>query len=450
MSTGIVIGAGDRGQNAYAPYLLEHPDAGRIVAVAEPVAARRERFARRFGLAPDACADDGLALLARPRLGEFAIVATGDALHVEPALHALEAGYHVLLEKPMALDEAGCLALVEAAERTGRILQICHVLRYAPLFARLHALAASGALGRIVTIQHSENVSHWHYAHSYCRGIFRQRSVAPMLLAKSCHDLDLLYWLAGAEPRRIHSFRRETELCERNAPPDAPLHCIEGCPHSETCPYDAVATYREMTPLLRDLALTREPRWLGAGADLAARTLPPLRALGPRVREALAWKGWPTSVISEDPSPAAVDEVLRTTRWGRCVYRVGDNDQPSSQVVDIEFANDVVASFTMHTTSHREGREIRVDGTRGSAVGRFYLGEQRLEVVDHKSGHRRREPLPRSTGGHGGGDHRLFAGFLAAIRGDAEPLTTARESLQSHRMAFAAERSADEGVVVPL
>lgn len=447
MLAGVVIGAGNRGADAYLPYLDRHPDEARIVAVAEPDRARREAFARRHRLGPERCFDDYRALFATERMADFALVATADDLHFEPARLALERGHHVLLEKPMAIREDECVALVEAADRAGRILQVCHVLRYAPLFEALHRAIHEGRIGDVVAIQHSENVSTWHYAHSYCRGHWRNSGgSSPLILAKSCHDLDLLYWLAGAEPESLHSHVRETELCARNRPAGAPERCIEGCRHSAGCPYDAVAMYLESRPLGIDLAKTRR-----AGARVAlVRRLVALRdalARSPwsRVSDAVRWRDWPVSTITRDTSRAGIEHALRTTRYGLCVYAVGDNDQPSAQTVDIRFENGVLANFTLHGHSHREGREIRVDGTRGSLVGRFHLLEQWLEHHDHKTGRVVEQRFQGDGSGHGGGDHRLFAGFLASVRGDADPLTSARQSLTSHRMAFAADRSSRSG-----
>ena len=108
----------------------------------------------------------------------MAIVATGDTLHVEPALAALGAGYHVLLEKPIAPDAADCARIVAAADASARILQIAHVLRYTPFYGRVHEIVASGRIGRILGIDMQENVAWWHYAHSYVRGKFRNRQLA--------------------------------------------------------------------------------------------------------------------------------------------------------------------------------------------------------------------------------------------------------------------------------
>ena len=166
----VLLGAGLRGRHVYGRWARQHPDRLRIVAVAEPHDARREAIAREHGLSGDAVVRDWRELLARPRAADVAIVATSDTLHVEPALAAFAAGFHVLLEKPIAPDPADCVRVVEAAEASGRILQIGHVLRYAPFYVRAHELIAGGRIGRVLGIDMQENVAFWHYAHSYVRG----------------------------------------------------------------------------------------------------------------------------------------------------------------------------------------------------------------------------------------------------------------------------------------
>ena len=229
--TGVVVGAGDRGYDGYAKVLLDRPELGRIVAAADPDPARRDRFADRFGLGSDAMYPGWDELFAEGKLADYAIITTGDTHHVEPALLALAAGYHVLLEKPMALEESDCVRIVEAAEAADRTVAVCHVFRHSHLFAALGEVVASGELGDVTSIQLSENVAFWHYAHSYVRGYTRNSRV-PWLLQKSCHDLDLLQWLAGSGAAEVSSFIRPTELTAANAPADAPEYCAQGCPHS--------------------------------------------------------------------------------------------------------------------------------------------------------------------------------------------------------------------------
>jgi len=448
--TGVVVGAGDRGYDAYTKLFIDDPSVGRIVGVAEPSATRTARFAARYGLGDSQCYSSWEDLFAAPKRADFALIATGDRHHVEPTLAALAAGYHVLLEKPMALTETDCRRLVDAADAAGVVLAVCHVYRFSHLFSQLHAVIASGDLGDVVTIQQSENVAFWHYAHSYVRGLTRHSSV-PWLLQKSCHDLDLISWMAGSPASKVSSFLRPTELTEANAPPGAPEFCIEGCPHADTCPYDAVAMYRELQPLLGDLAMTRRPLGLGPVAAVAKHVRPALaRAPIGAMRSSVEWWRWPVAAVTDDHTPEGLDHALRTTRWGRCAYRVDDNDQPSSQTVAIQFANGVNASFTLQSTSYRSMRQVRVDGTKGSAVGELRALDGMLRIHDHKSGRARRITLPPTYDGHGGGERPLFLDFLDAIRTGREPTSSGRASLDSHRIAFAAMRSAAGGVVVDM
>ncbi|MGI9577729.1 MAG: Gfo/Idh/MocA family protein [Microthrixaceae bacterium] len=448
--TGVVVGAGDRGYDAYATLLLEKPELGRIVAVADPDPGRLARFAKRYSLAEEALYPGWDELFAQPRLADYAIIATGDTHHVEPTLLALAAGYHVLLEKPMALDEADCLRIVEAARRADRTVAVCHVYRFSHVFAALHQVISSGALGDVVSIQLSENVAYWHYAHSYVRGNTRNSRV-PWLLQKSCHDMDLLQWLADSKAEQVSSFLRPTELTESNVPEGAPEYCIEGCPHSETCPYDAVATYRELTPMLSDLAMTERPFGLGPGAKVLKVALPKLREadVADSARR-LQWWRWPVAAVTDDHTPEGLDHALRTTRWGRCAYRVEDNDQPSAQVVSIRFVNGVLANFTLQSNSHRTMRSVRVNGTRGSAWGELRALDGWLKVADHKSGKVRSERIPTAFDGHGGGEMPLFEEFLCSIRTGTEPSVSAADSVESHRIAFAAMASAAGAGVIEM
>ncbi len=278
-----VVGAGDRGTGyaAYVEYAARQGLPGlRIAAIAESDPGRRTGFAERFGVPEAARFSDWRELFAAPRCAEGVIIATRDDEHVEPALAALRAGYTVLLEKPMALSEADCVRLTEAAERAQLPLLVCHVLRYHPFWKTLRGLVAEGAIGEPVSIRHAENVSYWHMAHSYVRGNWRDAAVSPMILAKCCHELDLIVWLArayadgplgrgsGLLPRRVASFGSNLEFRPERAPEGAPARCIEGCPAASRCPYDAVALYLTAKPVFLDAAAGDS-----RAAALAARLL---------------------------------------------------------------------------------------------------------------------------------------------------------------------------------
>lgn len=199
-----LIGAGQRGFEVYGDHLLRHPDAGRVVAVAEPEPTRRARAARAHGLLPDRVFVSSEDLLARVRLADAVIIATPDRVHVEPARAPLAQGYHVLVEKPIAPTAGELLRLRDAARLAAGSLTVAHVLRYTEFFATIKRLLDEERIGRLMSIVHVENIGFWHFAHSYVRGNWRRSDVTtPMILTKACDDLDLIRWLAGgAVPQR--------------------------------------------------------------------------------------------------------------------------------------------------------------------------------------------------------------------------------------------------------
>jgi len=450
--TAILIGAGDRGYGAYGPYALVHPDEMRFVAVAEPRDARRVRFAQAHAIPPERQFRTWEDLLAQGQIADVALVCTLDRLHVVPAVAALEAGYDVLLEKPMATTLSDCVRLVQTAERTGRLLQICHVLRYTAFLSTVHEIVTSGRLGDVITVEHRENVVYWHMAHSYVRGNWRNSELeSPMILAKCCHDLDILFWNLGP-CRRLSSFGALTHFRAENAPEGAPERCTDGCPVAGECPWYAPRLYLELVPLMH--AARHSPavsERLGAALALDHPALTgAARRLIPGLDAALDYRGWPISVISEDTSPEARRRALETGPYGRCVYRC-DNDVVDHQTVNVEFESGATGVLVMHGHSHEEARTMRYDGTRATLRAKFAYGlGDAIEVHDHLTG-RVDSLVPRGVAsGHGGGDEGVMAGFVRAVREPSYALTTARESLESHLMAFAAEEARVDGTVVSM
>lgn len=420
----VLIGAGQRGAYAYASYALEHPEEVRIVAVAEPDPERRARVADQHDIDDAYCFSSWDELLAKGQLGQGAIVTTQDQMHVEPAVAALEAGYHVLLEKPMAHTLEGCVKLVQTAERTNRTLQICHVLRYSPFWKRLHEVLESGRLGELITVEHRENVAYWHMAHSFVRGNWRnERLSSPMILAKCCHDLDILVWNLNQPVKRLSSIGSLLHYRAETVGPEIPLRCTDNCPIEPTCAFSAIGIYLEYRH--NPAMIENAAKW---GIDLNA----------PHV--------WPYTVLSEDVSYAGRLKALETGPYGRCVYRC-DNDVVDQQTVSMELASGASVVMVMHGHSDEEHRSMRYDGTRATLRARF---GHRSEITVHEHGGKV-ESIPiddPNASGHGGGDHGLMADFLRTIRGESEALTSARVALESHLLAFAAEEARRDGTVI--
>ncbi|MEC0230281.1 Gfo/Idh/MocA family protein [Paenibacillus alba] len=404
-----LIGAGQRGVN-YAGYALEHPDQLQVVAVAEPNMSRRHNFQALHGLSDELCFESWEDLLGKPNLADAVLICTQDNMHYEPTMKALEAGYHVLLEKPMSSDPWECIQMGKRSEQAERVFSICHVLRYTNFFTTIKRLISEGAIGQLMSIQHNENVAYWHQAHSFVRGNWRKASESsPMILAKSCHDLDIILWLAGADCTHVSSFGSLSHFKKENAPEGAPQRCLDGCPVSDQCLYYAPNVY-----LTDDIY-------------------------------------WPTSAISDDLSLEARTKALQEGPYGRCVYHC-DNDVVDHQVVNLAFANEVTAAFTMSAFTNDCSRTLKLMGTKGEIRGAMEKNE--IEVIDFATGTAMQISLEIPGGhiGHGGGDFGLIRDFIKLVQQDSkgDGLTSAAQSVQSHLMAFAAERSRLDRKVVAL
>jgi predicted dehydrogenase len=334
---------------------------------------------------------------------------TQDQMHYEPTLAALEAGYHILLEKPMTTRLGDAVRLVQVAEQKGQLLQLCHVLRYTSFFNLLHDILASGRLGDIVSVEHRENVVYWHMAHSFVRGNWRNEgNSSPMILAKCCHDLDVLYWNMGRPVQKLQSFGSLMHFRPENAPPGATERCTDGCPVAEQCPFDARPIYLNPDNL-----------------------------------------SWPVVAMTDNLTPEGRLQALRTGPYGRCVYQC-DNNVVDHQTVNMEFDGGLTAVLFMHGHSHEEGRTMRYDGTRATLRGIFTYRDGRIEIHDHLTDQCEEIPVPEIASGHGGGDYGIMSNFVGVMRGEEQALTTARESLESHLLAWAAEESRHQDTVVDM
>jgi predicted dehydrogenase len=448
----ILIGAGQRGADSYAPYALHHPEELRFIAVAELVAERRSRFVVQHNIPKENVYETWEPLLSRPKLAQAALICTQDQQHTAPALTALRVGYDVLLEKPMASREEDCLKLVKTAEAYGRQLHICHVLRYAPHFQKMRQIVQSGELGQVVNVSHRENVSYWHMAHSFVRGNWaNSTNSSPMILAKCCHDFDILSWVLDQSCQQLSSVGSLIYFRSENAPPGAPEYCLDGCPSANTCPYFAPFVYLDLKPLWRSFIATSSgyPRWVVQLQQHVPWLLKTLGPIFPPLRQLSNYRGWPLSVISNDPSPENILESIRKGPYGRCVYHC-DNNVVDHQVVLMQFEGNISVTLTMHGHSHIEYRTTRIEGSRATLLGEFGLGGAWIEVRHHRSGKSQHIHTSGEAGqGHGGGDEALMAGFVHSLRtGGSHALTLGRQSLESHLLAFAAERARLEGRII--
>lgn len=409
----VIVGAGARGSN-YARLAVAGGRAS-IVAVAEPDPRHRAAFLAEHDLDPANVFSSWEELAAVPRLGDAVVIATHDRLHADPAVAFAELGYDLLLEKPMAPTEAETVRIVEAAEENGVLLAVCHVLRYSTYTRILKEIISSGEIGDIASVEHLEPVGWWHFAHSYVRGSWaREAESSSMLMAKSSHDIDWLSHIVGRPVTRVSSFGSLLHFRPENKPAEATDRCWT-CPLQNSCAYAATRIY---------------PNFLGDPVH----------------------ERWPLGVLTTDVTPAGIDEALRTGPYGECVYN-GQNDVADHQVVNLEYAGGITASFTVTAFTELDFRKTRLFGTRGSIEGDgrtlvihdFVTDTTRTVVTDTTGG-------ASAADGHGGADGEMLDTFLRAViaRDPRILLSGPRESLASHQVVWAAERARASGTVVTM
>jgi predicted dehydrogenase len=317
--------------------------------------------------------------------------------------------------------------LVETARRFGRRVMICHVLRFAPFYAAVRQRVLDGAIGEILALETLEHVSYHHMAVGFIRGKWarRQQGYASMLMAKCCHDLDLIAWMkSGVAPRAVASFGSNFQFSPEKAPEGAGTRCLVDCPIEPECLYSARKHY-----------LDHPDRWSFYVWDslehLASPTLEDKEA----------------SLKGDSP-------------YGRCVWK-SDMEVVDHQAVLIDFVDGSTATHTMVGGASKPMRAIHLIGTTGEIDGVFE--DQRFVVrhIDPRPGHEYREEtvdltvgddLHGAAGGHGGGDLALVADFVRVACGEAPSISTTSldDSVAGHLIGFSADRAMAEQRVVVL
>lgn len=408
--TAAIIGCGNRGAESYGKLFAEHPDRYRITALCEPNGDRLRRYGELFGVAQENLFANEEIFWEKKR-ADFVVIATMDADHVRQCLRALELGYDILLEKPITDKAEECERLLAAQKKYGGKVLVCHVLRYAPAYVKITEMIEKGVIGRLVAMQAMEQVGYWHQAHSFVRGNWRSREeTAPMILAKCCHDLDLLQFFAKSKCKSISSVGDLTYFKPENAPKGSAERCLD-CACADDCPYNAKRIYTAL--------------WEEEG------------------RPDMMWPH--CQLTTEFPlNEAVIERALRNGPYGRCVFRC-DNDVVDHQITQIAFENGVKASLTMTAFNAEIGRTIKFMGTLGEIV----LNEEDDFVAVKPFGKPQErfgiKALIKGGYGHGGGDAGLVEKLYDVLSGKAENATSLEASVESHLMAICAERSRLEG-----
>ena len=403
----VLIGAGSRGMT-YALWAKQH--GMEIAAIAEKRPDRLSSAGDRLGVPEAMRFSDAAPLFALGKLADAAIIATMDRDHYGHVMQALDCGYDILLEKPISPVPRECIAIEEKANALGRKITVCHVLRYTNFFMQIKEILDSGELGKVVAIKHSENIGSFHMAHSFVRGNWRNDQLSsPIILQKSCHDLDILLWLTGAHCTKVSAFGSLSYFRESNAPAGSSDRCLS-CAVADSCRFDARKAY--------------------------------LPVLGQ----------WPADVVCLEQTEEALMEALKIGPYGRCVYRC-DNNVCDHMSILMEFDNGVTATFSITAQTSACHRNIHIMCEDGEILADD--GERRIVVTHHVSSQAdtftERVINVRTNGsGHGGGDAGIMEDFTAVLSGEKESRSSISRSVESHLMAFAIEQARLTGNVVDM
>ena len=424
--TVVLVGAGNRA-NVYARLALQEPEKMKVVGVVDPDPLRIKAAVELYGIPEENCFTSVEEFVKREKFADAVINGTMDDIHVITSIPVLKAGYDMLLEKPFAVNEDELRDLVTVANEEGRKVLICHVLRYTPFYSAIKQHLLNGEIGDIISIEMCEHVSYHHMAVSYVRGKWRSEKVchAPMLLAKSCHDVDLMMWMMNhTKPLSVVSFGSDFQFLPENKPEGAGSRCMVDCPYVNECRFSAETNY-----------IDHPRRW-------AQYTWTCLEAEGGR----------------EAPMERKIESMKTDNPYGKCVWDCERDGNVDHQALIINFASGATGTFSMVGGTAIPERNIHIVGTLGEIKGTFETSKYTIKKADAKSddAHSVTEYDLNITGdmtgahsGHGGGDMRLSRDFVDYLNGNAPSIscTEINDSTVSHLVVFKAEKSRKNGTI---
>lgn len=421
-----LLGAGNRGQ-IYCDYALTCPDELEIVSVIDINPFKMNEAGDKYGI------NNGMRFLSLDEFikanveCDFVVNATMDEMHYETAMKLIEAGYNLVLEKPITGNLSELLDIERAAREKGVKILVCHVLRYTPFYRGIKEIIDSGKIGKVINLQLNEHVWYGHFVNSYVRGKWRSEKAcgSGLLLAKCCHDTDLICWLNNiSQPKTVSSFGSKSFFTEKNAPQGATQYCYE-CPNKESCMFNAYKFQieKDFIPFYT---------WADLNKPLEEITL-------------------------EEKV-----EFLKKDVYGQCVYKT-DMDIVDRQCVSVEFENGSIATLNMIGGTSKAGRHIHVICEYGEIVG--YVEESKIilrvfdqnevkyteEVIDCSKEYLRGDG-DNSVAGHYGGDYFLMKDAVRYFNGISESVSVTKieDSLNGHYVCYAAEISRKERKILSL
>ena len=327
---------------------------------------------------------------------DVVIVTTMDSTHHEFIIKGLNAGMHVITEKPMTTDELKVQAILDAERLSGKQVLVTFNYRYSPHRQKLYELLQEGAIGKVTSVDF-----HWYLDTSHGADYFRrwhgiQAHSGSLLVHKASHHFDLLNWWINSDPEEVFAYG-SLEFYGKNGPFRS--KSCRGCPHASSCDFYWDITKNEY---LTKLYVDNEK----------------------------------------------YDGYLRDG----CVFRE-EIDSFDKMAVQIRYKNKVQVSYSLTTYSPYEGYRIAFNGTEGRLEA-WIKGSQPWEeknedelVLVKNFGERSIIAVPHGLGGHGGGDTRLKDKlFLDPNQADPwRQSAGSRDGAMSCLIGIAARHSIEQG-----
>lgn len=401
-----VVGCGNRGHEAYAKKLNLYDDVD-IVSVLDWDQTKLDKVKNEFNIDDEYIFKDEKEFfkrLEKERFADTIIIATYDREHYDITMKALELNLNILLDKPISPVKQEVLDIANRAKDYDKVFMICHVLRYSPFFRKIKELIDEGAIGDLININHNENIGYFHFAHSFVRGNWRNSvESSPLILQKSCHDMDILIYLTGKMPKSISAYGSLTYFKEENQPKGASDRCLS-CKYRDSCIFSVKDFYSQ-----------------GRG---------------------IGWR----AVVDPEITDESLKKALEEGPYGRCVYKC-DNDVCDHQSIAIQFEDEVSATFNLSAFAKDVHRNIKIQGTKGEIIADDLTQEIRVNLFGKDED--KIIKVNNMSGGHGGSDREIIKAFYDACNGHLDEVKTgAMESLASHLMCFDAEESRIDGKMV--
>lgn len=401
-----VVGCGNRGHEAYAKELVQY-EGVEIVAALDWDQRKLDKVKKEFNISDEYIFKDEKDFfdkLEKEKFADTIIIATYDREHYDITMKALDMNLNILLEKPISPIREEVLNIANKAKGYEKVFMICHVLRYSPFFRKIKELIDEGAIGELININHNENIGYFHFAHSFVRGNWRNSvESSPLILQKSCHDMDILLYLTGKMPKSISAYGSLTYFKEENQPEGAADRCLS-CKYQDSCIFSVKDFYT-----------------IGRG------------------------RGW-RAVVDPKITDESLKKALEEGPYGRCVFK-SDNDVCDHQSIAIQFEDEVSATFNLSAFAKDVHRNIKIQGTKGEIIADDLTQEIRVNVFGKDED--RLFKVNNMFGGHGGSDRAIIKAFYDACNGSVDEVKTgAMESLASHLMCFDAEKSRKEKLMV--